>query len=43
MTKDYIDYIQTTDYMDTPIIGNQESSNEFYGQPNYKQYIDDWC
>lgn len=43
MTKDYLDYIQTTDYTDSTIIDNQESSDEFYGQPDYKQYVDDWC
>ena len=27
MTKDYIDYIQTTDYTDSTVIDNQESSS----------------
>lgn len=47
MTKDYINYIQTTDYTtdytDSTVVDNQESSDEFYGQPDYKQYVDDWC
>lgn len=43
MTKDYLDYTQTTDYTNYTVIDNQESSDEFYGQSNYKQYVDDWC
>lgn len=49
MTKDYVDYIQTIDFIqtigctDSTIIDNQESSDEFYGQSDYKQYVDDWC
>ena len=43
MTKDYLDYIQAIDYAMPTDIDNQESSDEFYGQPDYKQYVDDWC
>ena len=43
MTKDYTDYLQSLDYPEVNYIDNQESSDEFYGCPEYKQYVDDWC
>lgn len=43
MTKDYLDYIQTIDYIDSTVIDNQESSDEFYGCPDYKKYYEEWC
>lgn len=43
MTKDYTDYLQSLDYSEVNYIDNQEYSDEFYGCPEYKQYVDDWC
>lgn len=42
MTKDYTDYLQLAD-CPTEYIDNQESSDEFYGCPDYKKYYEEWC
>lgn len=43
MNKDYTDYLQTIDYSKEYEISNQESSDEFYGCPMYKEYVEEWC
>ena len=43
MNKDYVDYIQAIDYSNEYNQDNQESSDEFYGCPEYKRYVEEWC
>ena len=44
MTKDYTDFLKSAiEYSNEYMIDNQESSDEFYGCPDYKSYYEEWC
>lgn len=44
MTKDYLDFLQTLQDEDQTIhYSNDECSDEFFGCPEYKEYVDEWA
>lgn len=45
MTKDWTDYLstQTDEYVDMEHYCGSEWSDEYYGLPEYRDYVENWC